>query len=303
MREPAPVSRRGGAAPQVTLERFASLQFLDTVAMIAALVAVSRSDCQPLRSAIPGRSLGKSFVLEFLDRNALQYHYARMNNEGRESAERSHRQDEAGPDAPWRNGNVNAYRELMRLLIDEVMRADKGNAVSAEEPKALLQPRLNEDRLGEFLADLEFVFRKRFEAAGKKLAVGSGNLTGDTRIELDKGMVTEILENLICNALEHGGKTTRVSAASRGKELEITVSDDGPGIEDQAILALLGRGSTVIVPSRPTSSTHGLGLSIAKLLAQAHGGTLEYEKQSIRFPWPSNLVLVLPGVIKEDEVG
>jgi PAS domain S-box-containing protein len=91
-------------------------------------------------------------------------------------------------------------------------------------------------------------------------------------VELDVDVVREILANLLDNARRHARSTIEVTLAGEGLTIEVRVSDDGPGlapmVSDRAFdrfVSLDGQGGT------------GLGLPIARGLAEAHGGTLRYE--------------------------
>jgi signal transduction histidine kinase len=81
------------------------------------------------------------------------------------------------------------------------------------------------------------------------------------------------VRNLIGNALRYGARA-RVSLAREGGEAVICVKDDGPGIPDGQIAAMLEpfrRGE----PSRNTETGGaGLGLTLAQAIADQHGGTL-----------------------------
>jgi signal transduction histidine kinase len=81
------------------------------------------------------------------------------------------------------------------------------------------------------------------------------------------------VRNLIGNALRYGSRA-RVSLAREGAEAVIRVEDDGPGIpggELDAMLEPFRRGE----PSRNTETGGaGLGLTLAKAIAEQHGGTL-----------------------------
>ncbi|WEK45293.1 MAG: ATP-binding protein [Candidatus Andeanibacterium colombiense] len=82
------------------------------------------------------------------------------------------------------------------------------------------------------------------------------------------------LRNLIANALRYGGGAARVSLASRDGHAVLRIEDDGPGIPDGEIDAMLqpfrrGEGSR----SRETGGA-GLGLTLARAIAEQHGGSL-----------------------------
>jgi signal transduction histidine kinase len=82
------------------------------------------------------------------------------------------------------------------------------------------------------------------------------------------------LRNLIGNALRYG-KVARVSVARESQWAVIRIEDDGPGIPDEAIVEMMEpftRGE----PSRNTETGGtGLGLTLARAIADQHGGSLD----------------------------
>lgn len=81
------------------------------------------------------------------------------------------------------------------------------------------------------------------------------------------------LRNLIDNALRYG-RAARVSLAREGDRAVIRIEDDGPGIADAEIGRMMDpftRGE----PSRNTTTGGaGLGLALARAIAEQHGGSL-----------------------------
>jgi signal transduction histidine kinase len=85
------------------------------------------------------------------------------------------------------------------------------------------------------------------------------------------------LQNLVENAVRYGEHVT-ISIDDREHELQVTVSDDGPGIHGEGLLErvfepyvrLGARAST----ENDAAAGSGLGLTIARSVAMAHGGTL-----------------------------
>ncbi|MEM8572751.1 MAG: ATP-binding protein [Pseudomonadota bacterium] len=85
--------------------------------------------------------------------------------------------------------------------------------------------------------------------------------------------IRRLLHNIIGNAALYAG-SARVSAARIGDMIRIVVEDDGPGVPEDALNAILlpfqrGENSR----SRSTGGA-GLGLAIARGIARAHGGDI-----------------------------
>ncbi len=87
----------------------------------------------------------------------------------------------------------------------------------------------------------------------------------------DPVALDRILSNLLLNAVRHGEPPIVLSAEQRDTHLRISVSDHGNGVPDELrsrLFERFERGSAT-----PGS---GLGLTIARAYAQAHGGDLVY---------------------------
>nr|MDJ0711432.1 ATP-binding protein [Woeseiaceae bacterium] len=101
---------------------------------------------------------------------------------------------------------------------------------------------------------------------------------GELEVELDEARITLLLKNLVSNALRYSPKDSglvRLTTRREGDELVFLVSDNGPGLSGQQARHL-GEPFYRSDPSRTreTGGT-GLGLYLATLVAEAHGGTLK----------------------------
>jgi signal transduction histidine kinase len=105
----------------------------------------------------------------------------------------------------------------------------------------------------------------------------------------DENLLRRLLLNLVDNAIKYtprGGAVT-VSCKADGKRYLITVSDTGPGIPTEAQPHIFDRfyradsaRSRAEDDSAGLTSGAGLGLSIARWIAEAHNGTLELLRTS-----------------------
>lgn len=115
-------------------------------------------------------------------------------------------------------------------------------------------------------------------AVAKKIAVET-ECSGDLVAPINAHLLEHAIGNLIDNAIKFSEQGTRVavSAALVGEVLEISVADQGPGIEKQHLDRIFERFYRVdSARSRGLGGT-GLGLSIVKHAVLAHNGTVTVE--------------------------
>jgi signal transduction histidine kinase len=87
------------------------------------------------------------------------------------------------------------------------------------------------------------------------------------------------VDNAICY-IQEGGHVT-ISAARAARRIEISVEDDGPGIAPEHRTHIFERFYR-IDQSRSDRRHSGLGLSIAREIAELHGGGLSFSPATPR---------------------
>jgi signal transduction histidine kinase len=103
----------------------------------------------------------------------------------------------------------------------------------------------------------------------------------------------QILQNLIGNAVKHGGQgvTITVSAEDAGPDWRFAVADNGPGIPEEFQDRVWGIFQT-LEPRDKVEGT-GIGLSLVKKLVESQGGSVWLHSRPdagavFTFTWPKN---------------
>jgi two-component system phosphate regulon sensor histidine kinase PhoR len=119
-------------------------------------------------------------------------------------------------------------------------------------------------------------------------------ITDNIKISCDKGMITQVLINLLDNAIKYSpeGATVKISVEKLDdKSIKVYVKDQGIGIPHKDIARIFERFYRVDKSRGKDSGGTGLGLSIVKHIVQLHGGEVFVESQE---GYGSNFSFVLP---------
>jgi two-component system sensor histidine kinase BaeS len=162
-------------------------------------------------------------------------------------------------------------RHLVRLLNDllDLARSDAGRLSIRPQPT----------EVAPLVADVVRTMRAQTEAGGQAL---SETVDPDLPlIEVEPDRVRQILVNLLTNAHEYSpdGASIGVSARAVGAEVEISVSDNGPGIPEEQLGRIFERFTRGDAGLTQRVGGTGLGLAISKSLAEAHGGSIGAESK------------------------
>jgi signal transduction histidine kinase len=95
-------------------------------------------------------------------------------------------------------------------------------------------------------------------------------------VNIDWQRVNQVLHNILENAVAHTrkGGTIKVAASQKGKWVEVSVSDTGEGIPAEDLPHIFERFYRVDKSRARATGGSGLGLTIARRLIEAHGGTI-----------------------------
>jgi two-component system, OmpR family, sensor kinase len=158
--------------------------------------------------------------------------------------------------------SVGQETERLSRLADDLLvlaRADQGRLPLRSEP-------LDAAELLESAARRASAAAR---AAGRRVVADVE--AGDAAVALaDPDRAAQALDNLVANALAHGGGQIRLSARAADGWVEVHVTDQGPGFPDELVERAFDRFSRGD-PARAGEGT-GLGLAIVAAIAEAHGG-------------------------------
>lgn len=122
--------------------------------------------------------------------------------------------------------------------------------------------------LDQLAADFELDAEKK----GMTIEVLQG--TPSIPMEADAEKIVRVFNNLISNALKYGvgGKKITIEAQKVGKEVIISVNNDGPEIPEESLNQLFDRFYRVEESRSQETGGTGLGLAIAQSIVTLHGG-------------------------------
>jgi signal transduction histidine kinase len=157
-------------------------------------------------------------------------------------------------------------RFMLRLVEDllDISKIHSGNI------------RLNMEK-GDYLALLrDNVGVNRILASRKKIRIrlkADEDLPGLT---FDKEKMTQVLNNLLTNAINYSkpGSVVEMAAKARGDDIVTCVKDQGPGIRQEDMHKVFNEFHKGHGNGTAGEKSTGLGLAIAKRIVESHGGRI-----------------------------
>jgi two-component system, OmpR family, sensor kinase len=134
----------------------------------------------------------------------------------------------------------------------------------AEQGSLPIRPRRIDARV--LLGHVAGRFEPRAVQLGRTVHAGEKSLF----VGADEDRLVQALSNLVENALRHGAGDVDLFAVERNGTVELHVTDEGPGFPDSFAGRAFDRFSRA--DEARSRGGAGLGLSIVRLIAEAHGG-------------------------------
>lgn len=180
-------------------------------------------------------------------------------------------------------GAVEPSEEVILELTDEVYRLnrlvkDLQQLSLAEAGKLPLQkePVVMKSFINKVCSNLEWLAQER------EITLNCDLIPENYELLIDTDRMTQVLVNLIGNALRHtpaGGRVS-ITAEKQGDFFLIHVADTGAGIPEDALPFIFDRFYKRDPSRTRKDSGTGLGLSIAKGFVEAHGGSISVSSET-----------------------
>jgi signal transduction histidine kinase len=160
-------------------------------------------------------------------------------------------------------------RHLVHLLNDllDLARSDAGRLAITAKPT----------EVAPLLDDAVRTMRAQTESKGQSLEERIE--PGLPLIDVEADRIRQILVNLLTNAHEYSpqGASIEVTARAIAADVEIAVTDNGPGIPEKQLDHIFERFTRGDAGLTQRVGGTGLGLAISKSLVELHGGTIEVD--------------------------
>ncbi|GAY10933.1 HAMP domain-containing sensor histidine kinase [Pseudonocardia sp. N23] len=166
----------------------------------------------------------------------------------------------------------------LRQAIDDAVRSADGLQRTVEDLLALARDVRTERGNVDVVSLVEEVvgqWRRLLVDRGRTLLVRAEE--GLLPATMSEAATRQVLAVLLENALQHGEGMVTVSVRDAAGALAVDVSDEGPGIviPATALFARRSQGSGGLQPA----GGHGIGLALARSLAEADGGRLTLSRE------------------------
>ncbi|QOV94164.1 HAMP domain-containing sensor histidine kinase [Novosphingobium sp. ES2-1] len=109
-----------------------------------------------------------------------------------------------------------------------------------------------------------------FEDMGEPVELGD---TDRVVLPVRATWMRRALRNLVSNAIRYGDRA-RITLAREGREAVLRIEDDGPGIPEHKIARMMEPFTRLDASRNSGTGGTGLGLTLARAIADQHGGTL-----------------------------
>jgi two-component system sensor histidine kinase CreC len=186
-----------------------------------------------------------------------------------------------------------ARAKFLSNIQTEVARLDRIVSELLKLSRIEAQPATGEATVSDAAsAAREIASAYRGRAADSGIAFRSEIAGESLPVKIAEMQLKQLLTNLLDNALQFtpAGRTVCLSAKRQDGSVELTISDEGSGIEPELLPKVFDRFFTTENPRTGNRGT-GLGLAIAKSIATANGGSISVRSE---LGYGSKFVVIFP---------
>ena len=177
-----------------------------------------------------------------------------------------------------------ARERLLNVLKNDVQRLDRlvtdiSNASRLDAELSRDQPKMVD--LGRLIGDITNLYQATAKPGDVQVVFMPHHGAEQVRVLGREGPLGQIVRNLVDNARSFSppGDVVTVGLQRLKGEAFVSVADNGPGIPPENLETIFERFYTSRPKGAAFGGNSGLGLSIARQIAQAHGGSLRAENK------------------------
>ena len=171
------------------------------------------------------------------------------------------------------NGEQKDFLDMAKRNVDRLARLIHNALDFQKLERGKMEFNIRKNDINEVVKD---IWRTMSSLAGEEELDFSIRLKDKLpRIKFDKDKITQVLANIVNNAIKFTNKGQVVITTGRGKNMvQVSVRDTGPGIKKKDLSRLFHRFEQLAAPRGGKMGGTGLGLAISKEIVEKHRGKI-----------------------------
>lgn len=141
--------------------------------------------------------------------------------------------------------------------------------------KGQMKLKYSETPLADFVEDICHDFD--YQVENRHLTLNFTNISDGIKVWIDRDFFDKVVTNLLNNAIKYvddGGEVTVEVSQTRDGQACLTVSDDGPGIDEAYLQRIFERFYQASARPSAGQMSYGIGLNLTQKIVSLHGGTI-----------------------------
>jgi signal transduction histidine kinase len=141
----------------------------------------------------------------------------------------------------------------------------------ASNANAAINLKFNKIAIAELLNKIAETFETSLNLKRQKLTI---ECLADGYVEIDRQRMTDVITNLVSNAIKYSFEQSEIKIISRTADNDIVIEfkDEGVGMTDEDISKLFTKFAKLSSVPTGNERSYGIGLYIVKVLTELHGG-------------------------------